>query len=389
ELWSIVGEESGDPVLVRPFSPESPWPLDKLCMKIFTRRFTTQETEMFVAKSQRISRLTLPKRIFPWIGEEVHKAEFLRVAPEAYEKLRRAALDAGRVLFPNLVSITVLDSCSELEPLYDHFGPSLLDVNINLNLYMSGSRICETFLDRLRRNNQFIQFLNIELAPPEVLRDIICTLPNLERLKTQSSLTAESLRHLSGLNTLKNLTCEVNSIPLPSELFSTLTFEALQLLSCQCANVDCAILLLSMISHCHLTHLEIGIMCHGTFSTRDDGIASSPLSAQKHQARQQKWNELVRAVSKSDSRTSLISLRIQEHVSNPWGYDVSPLELDSIGPLLAFKSLCELGFHAASGISVKDRDLDILLQHLPRLKKMNIQPPFVRTPTDQEGQHTW
>ncbi|KAG5328280.1 hypothetical protein C0989_010728 [Termitomyces sp. Mn162] len=104
DSWSIDGEESGDPVLV------------------FTRQPTAKEFEEFVAKSQKISHLTLPQRIIPWNGQAARKAEFIRVAPEVYETLHLTALAAGHVLFPNLVSMVVLDPCPELEPLYDIAG---------------------------------------------------------------------------------------------------------------------------------------------------------------------------------------------------------------------------------------------------------------------------
>ncbi|KAH0578887.1 hypothetical protein H2248_003079 [Termitomyces sp. 'cryptogamus'] len=365
DSWSIDGEESGDPVLV------------------FTRQPTAKEFEEFVAKSQKISHLTLPQRIIPWNGQAARKAEFIRVAPEVYETLHLTALAAGHVLFPNLVSMVVLDPCPELEPLYGQFGPNITDVDVHLNLWWKKNIICKTLLAHLRRQNQDIRSVKIGLAPPDILEAMIRALPRLQRLITQSPLTIQSLRHLGGLKTLESLAFKLDPSHHTSEWLGPLTFGYVQSLTCQCENIEDAILLLSKTSHCPLTHLDIEfisddvyLIFYGLRYIRSDMIndhdnSLSPLIRQQ-KTRPQKWLELTRAVSQSVNRLSFLSLRIKE--CSTWHSDRSPLKFDSIEPLLALENLCELAIDAAGGISINQ---SYIANCMPKLKRIDITPPHI------------
>ncbi|KAG6893603.1 hypothetical protein C0995_016598, partial [Termitomyces sp. Mi166 len=211
DSWSIDEEEPGHPTL---------------------------EIEDFVAKSSKVTRLTLPRRALPWEDEPPHKAEFLRVAPEACAMLHDAALTAGHVLFPNLKAITVLDPCPGLEPLYRDFGPNLVEVNIDLNLHMEENNIWKTFVCHLPRQNPGIRSLKIDVAPEDVLRNTICALPRLERLETHSFPTTEGLQHLGTLDILRSLTSKLHPFPPLSQWLTPFTFVALQHLACECDNID-------------------------------------------------------------------------------------------------------------------------------------------------------
>ncbi|KAG6899814.1 hypothetical protein C0995_004892 [Termitomyces sp. Mi166 len=356
DLWTINLEDREDPVLV------------------FKRPPTGPEIEDFAARSSRVIRLTLPIRAVAWKDEPPCKAEFLRVAPEACTMLHDAALTAGRVLFPNLISITVLDPSPGLEPLYRDFGPNLVEVNIDLNLHKEANGICETFLQHLSRQNPGIRSLKIDFTPEHILRNTVCALPQLERLETRSFPTAQGLQHLGSLATLKTLTFQLGPSTHLSQWLTPLKFASVQHLTCECDNIDDAILFLSNISHCRLIHLGI------TF--RDEEENGVP------QVRQQKWTELARAIiSHAGNRSSLTSLRIEECQKYGWYSDASPLEFDSVvTPLLELKNLCELEINSDSGMSVDERDYDILACSMPLLKRVNIRTP---PPIDGSSVSPW
>ena len=110
--------------------------------------------------------------------------------------------EAGRVLFPNLASIVVLDPSPKLETVSEHFGLELAEVGVNLNLCLETNSI---WIDHLWRHNPGIRSVKIEYAHSDILGDIIRSLPQLESLETKFLLTIESLRHLGGLSTFESL----------------------------------------------------------------------------------------------------------------------------------------------------------------------------------------
>ncbi|KAG6872498.1 hypothetical protein C0995_009360 [Termitomyces sp. Mi166 len=278
--------------------------------------------------------------------------------------LHHAVLATGHVLFPNLVSIIVLDPSPELEPLYGHFGPKIVEVDIDVSLEHPRNTICHEFMDHLCRQNPDIQSLKIDLTPYEVLSKAICALTQLEYLETQSFPTAEGLQHLGTLVTLKNLILG----PFPSHFnwSNQLTFVSVEHFTCQCHNIDDAILLLSMISHPRLTHLVLEFSC-------------PDFNNQSGKERHKKWTNLAETLLHSLNTSLLISLNIKEW---PWYHDgPPPLMFESIlTPLLEFENLCELKIDAASGMYVTKQDISLLSCSMPLLE-WDVKTPIKRLTT--------
>ena len=360
---------------------------DKLYIKVFTRQPTEQEIQELLETSGKVRHLTLPQRFLPWEGESARTAEFIRVDSDVYSLLHHTAGNAGRILFPNLASIVVMEPSPELETLSEHFGPELADVDVILNLRLETNSI---WINDLWRHNPGIRSVKIEIAPLDILGDTIRSLSQLERLETKSVLAVESLRHLGGLNTFQSLSFVYDPSHQPSDWLGPRAFQHLRSLTCQFKKFDDAILLLCNISHFSLTHLEIELACydddtrsnavndHDLFSTWWDAPNAhyndfpSSLSTEQKEPNQ-KWFKLMQAVSSNVKCSSLVSLRIRELTS--WYYRTSPLTFDSIEPLLVYKNLMELEIKAAGGVYVDQRSI---ANCMPKLKSMVItSPPIV------------